>query len=404
MLYQINLREVTYALSEALDYVGIDDTMHGKRVAYIACEIAKKLGWRQSKLDKLILMAMLHDCGVSSDVAHHSIISHLDWEDSQIHCAKGASVLQGVPLYQEFADVIAFHHTHWEQFLPQIDEDIKLSANLIFISDRIDAMRSQFGAHLTHEKEYIRSTIQKYTPSMFAPKITQAFSEISATDTFWYYLEADPIHYYFSEWIEHGEIETVPFDFLKSIAGMFAKIVDAKESEAQPHTPIVASLARTMAELCNLPLREQEQIELAALLHDLGKLRIPDAIMGKNISLSDDEKVRIRRQGFDAHIILRQIKGFERIVQIIFAYHKTLKQEECPSLNGNETIPLEASILVIAHKLQTLLQNADENSFKGNLEVANLLQKMGNEYQLNPLILDKIKSHFETCYKKDVHL
>jgi len=35
MLYQLNLREVTYALCEALDYVGIDDIKHGKRVAYI---------------------------------------------------------------------------------------------------------------------------------------------------------------------------------------------------------------------------------------------------------------------------------------------------------------------------------------------------------------------------------
>lgn len=33
--------EVTYALSEALDYVGIDDAMHGKRVAYMAVEVAK---------------------------------------------------------------------------------------------------------------------------------------------------------------------------------------------------------------------------------------------------------------------------------------------------------------------------------------------------------------------------
>ena len=54
MLYQLNLREVTYALCEALDYVGIDDIKHGKRVAYIACEIAKKLGWRQSKLDNRV--------------------------------------------------------------------------------------------------------------------------------------------------------------------------------------------------------------------------------------------------------------------------------------------------------------------------------------------------------------
>lgn len=78
MLYQLNLREVTYALSEALDYAGIDDINHGKRVAYIAYEIGRKLGWRQSKLDTLMLMAMLHDCGVIFTDEHHCLTSHLD--------------------------------------------------------------------------------------------------------------------------------------------------------------------------------------------------------------------------------------------------------------------------------------------------------------------------------------
>ena len=85
---QLNLRELTYALSTALDYVSIDDTTHGKRVAYIACEIGKKLGWRQSKLDKVMLMAMLHDCGVSSTEMHDCLINYLDWEDSYLHCAR----------------------------------------------------------------------------------------------------------------------------------------------------------------------------------------------------------------------------------------------------------------------------------------------------------------------------
>jgi len=66
MIYNVNLREVSYALSEALDYVGIDDTMHGKRVAFMSAEVAKKLGWSESRIDDIIMLGMLHDCGVSS--------------------------------------------------------------------------------------------------------------------------------------------------------------------------------------------------------------------------------------------------------------------------------------------------------------------------------------------------
>jgi len=354
MLYQLNLREVTYALSEALDYVGIDDIMHGKRVAYIACEIAKKLGWRQSKLDKLMLMAMLHDCGVSSTGVHHAIISQLDWEDSYVHCATGASLLQDVPFYDGFAEVIALHHTHWEKFFPYINEEMKLYANLIYLADRVDALRSQFGAHLSHEKETIRSLIQTHTPSMFSPKLCEAFNEISHRDTFWYYLDALVLPYYFKDWIDQGEIQDISFDLLKKIALMFAGIVNAKIPKEPHHTLNVASLARFVSQRYNLSLHDQETIELCSLLHDLGKLRIPDSLVIKTTPLSDEEHIRLRRQGFDAQIILGQIKGFEKITKIVTFSHELLNAKEKLLPYQVANMPLEVRILSLANTLDTM--------------------------------------------------
>lgn len=406
MLYQLNLRELTYALSEALDYVGIDDTMHGKRVAYIACEIGKKLGWRQSKLDKIMLMAMLHDSGVSSTGVHHAIISNLDWEDAQTHCDKGARLLKNVPIYCDFAEVIALHHTHWERFLPHIDEEIKLCANLIYLSDRIDALRSQFGAHLSHEKEYIRSIIQKHTPSMFAPKLSEAFVEISQTDTFWYYLESKYTHYYFRNWLDQGEIQAVPFDLLKKIALMFAGIVDDKlASTHQHHTLGVASLARYLSQLCELSQGDQEIIELAALFHDLGKLRIPDAIACKNTPLSDEENIRIRRHGFDAQIILQQIKGFEAIAKIVSMHHETLDAKGYPSKLSAENIPLEARILSIANTFENLIQQKrTQNTTRLEANDAyEALERLVKDHKLDATIVEKMAVHLEDCYEKTVH-
>lgn len=403
MLYQLNLREVTYALSESLDYVGVDDIQHGKRVAYIACEIGKKLGWRQSKLDKIMLMAMLHDCGVTLTDAHHSIMSHLDWEDSQLHCAKGAHLLQSVPIYSEFSKIIAFHHTHWEQFLPQIEDEVKVCANLLFLSDRIDALRSQFGAHLSHEKEYIRSIIQKYTPQLFAPQVSDAFLEISHEDFFWYSLESDPLHYYLSAWVEKGKIETVPFDLLKSIACMFAEIVDAKEHRAPHSSLMIASLAQNIAELCHFSLREQEEIELAALVQNLGKLRIPDAILGKNTSLSDDERMKIKRQGFDTQIILHQIKGFEYITKIISFYYKEIAAQNSITcqVSAQNTLPVEAAILMMANTFHMLQNDAAPRAITCEKIDAMINAIAQKSHQLEAHTLDDITSYLKSCYAKE---
>lgn len=406
MLYQLNLRELTYVLSEALDYVGIDDTGHGKRVAYIACEIGKKLGWRQSKLDKIMLMAMLHDSGVSSTDVHHTLMSHLDWEDAQTHCAKGARLLKNVPIYSDFAEVIALHHTHWERFMPQIDEETKLCANLIYLSDRIDALRSQCGAHLHHEKESIRAMIQKHTPSMFAPKLSEAFVEISQTDTFWYYLESEYIHYYFRDWLDQGEIQAVPFDLLKKISLMFASIVDDKLAHAhQHHTLGVASLARYLSQLCELSLRDQEIIELAALFHDLGKLRIPDTIACKNTPLSDEENIRIKRHSFDAQIILQQIKGFEGIAKIVSMHHETLDAKGYPAKLSAENIPLEARIVSTANTFENLIQQRHIQTttrIEAN-DAYEMLESLVKDHKLDATIVEKMAMHLEECYEKTVH-
>ncbi|ATB70358.1 HD domain protein [Sulfurospirillum diekertiae] len=400
MYHQLNLREVTYVLTEALDYVGINDIHHGKRVAYIAHEIGKNLGLRQSKLDKIMLMAMLHDCGVSLTDVHNSIVNNLDWEDSQIHSERGAKLLQSVPIYSEFSDIIALHHTHWEHFLPQIDSDIKLYANLIYLSDRIDALRSQFGAHLSQEKEYIRSIIRTYTPELFAPKLCEAFIELSHTDFFWHYLESDPLHYYFKEWVEKGKIETVHFSLLKSIASMFANIVDAKDHSNQHHTLMVASLARTIAGLCHLSIGEQDEIELAALFQNLGKLRIPDAILKKSTSLSDDEQIKIRRQGFDTQVILRQIKGFDYITKIISSYYKEMMstlQGKTYQTKQNTLIPLETSILMIANTFLTQLHNATKESITP-AEIETLLDTLITQsHQLEIPMKEEIALYLK-CY------
>jgi response regulator RpfG family c-di-GMP phosphodiesterase len=391
MIYQLNLREVTYALSEALDYVGIDDIMHGKRVACIACEIAKKLGWRQSKLDKVMLMAMLHDCGVSSTGVHHAIVSQLDWEDAYVHCAIGASLLHDVPFYDGFAEIIAFHHTHWEAFEFQIDEEMKLYANLIYLSDRIDALRSQFGAHLSHEKETIRTIIQTHSPSMFAPKLCEAFVEISHRDSFWYYLDSFALPYYFKDWIDQGEIQAIHFDELKKIAMMFAGIVNAKISYDAQHTVRLASLARFIARLYNLSLRDQETVELCALLYDLGKLRVPDVLVTKTAPLSDEEHIRIRRQGFDAQIILGQIKGFEKIAKTVSLYHEAQNAKEKGIVDDETSKPLEVRILTFAHTIDALMPLQKS-------EMVETLEAVISEHQLDPIIVPYIATYLDSYH------
>jgi response regulator RpfG family c-di-GMP phosphodiesterase len=184
---------------------------------------------------------------------------------------------------------------------------------------------------------------------------------------------------------------------------MFANIVDAKDHSNQHQSFMVASLARDIAELCHLSIREQDEIELAALFQNLGKLRIPDAILEKNTSLSDDEQIKIRRQGFDTQIILRQIKGFDYIAKIISFYYKAISTQKGLSSQTKETIvtPIEASILMIANTFQTRLHDSAQNTLTPT-EIDAILNKITDKsQQFEVHMLEDIASYLKSCSKKE---
>jgi len=398
MAYRLNLREVTYALSEALDFVGIDDTLHGKRVAFISAEIGKRLGWGQSRIDDIIMMGMLHNCGVSSTDVHNHLVNTFDWEDSQIHCERGGSLLQKVTIYHQYAPAILYHHTHWKNFPDSVDSQTKENANLIFIADRIDALRVEVGFTTLHEKNEIRSTIQQFADTMFSPLFIDAFLEVSNSDSFWLYLEPEPLNGYLNEWIEIGNNEPVEFDLLKNIAMMFAKVVDAKSTFTAEHTYGVAALARYLSQLYNLSQEEQERIELAAFFHDLGKLRVADAILNKPGPLNEEERAHMNRHGFDSHIILQKIKGFHEIAKIASLHHETLDAQGYPYHLSADQIPVEARILTVADIFQALVQNRPYRSGLNPHEAYRILDQMTDEHKLDPSVTALLYGHLEKCY------
>lgn len=399
MKYVLNFREVTYALSEALDYVGIDDTMHGKRVGYMSAEVAKRLGWSSERIDRILLIGMLHDCGVSSTDVHHHLVSELDWDNSQTHCIRGASLLKKVPFYTDYTDVILYHHTHWDEFSSSVSLETKQEANLIYLTDRVDALRVQLGSSTLQEKANVRATIQKYAGEMFAPELVDAFVEVSLADSFWYYLEIESLEGYYDDWINMTEPSEVMFDDLKSVAMMFADVVDAKSPFTSKHTYGVAALARHLSGLYGLSERQQERIELAAFFHDLGKLRVADAILHKAGPLNEEERSQMNRHGFDSNMILRKIKGFHEIAQIASMHHETLDAKGYPYHLHGDQIPTEARILSIADIFQALVQDRPYRMGMSAEAALGVLDSMRDDLKLDGSIVEIVRQNLESSYR-----
>jgi len=360
-MLNVDLRQAVIALADALNLVGIDEHQHGERVAYMATTCARKLGWSNQAIDDIFHTGLLHDCGVSSSVMHKKLIAEMDWEGSELHCILGEYYLRNFPPLAYLAPVIRYHHTHWNE-LQQLDlpQEIRQSANLIYLVDRVDALRVQIknnpdiAPYTT--TDVIRERIADAADKHFSPVLVEAFLAVSNNDAFW--LDMEPLRLTdFMAQMQHDRAPRLShYDDVRKLASIFAHIVDAKSSYTYDHSLGVSRVAKRIAELLDLPIPRVNEIELAGLLHDLGKLGVPDEILDKKGPLTAEESTIMHRHSYESFRILNRIKGFERIAQWAGNHHETLLGDGYPFHHEETELTIEARLIAVADIFQALAQ------------------------------------------------
>ncbi len=128
----------------------------------------------------------------------------------------------------------------------------------------------------------------------------------------------------------------------------FAEAIDAKDKYTQGHSLRVAAYSRELARRMGLPDDEQERIYYIALLHDIGKIGIPDSILNKPDKLTPEEDEIIRTHPIIGGRILENFTAIKGITAGAKYHHERLDGKGyCEGLSG-EQIPREARIIGVA--------------------------------------------------------
>jgi len=382
---EIDLRQAIYALTDALDLVGVDEVGHGKRVGFMAMECSRLLPLSHEERFKLFHAALLHDCGVSSTRVHRHLVEEMEWDNAEEHCVVGSELLRSFPPLAPLAPIIRYHHRHWE-FLEGVglSEQEALFANLIFLVDRVDSLTApHYGKDLLMARQNTCKRIAGYRGTLFAPQLVDAFLQAASAEAFWLAMEPPHLERYLAEMEREHQPLPIGFTELKQLARIFAHIVDAKSHFTVEHSEGVASLARYLAEQSGLSEEQCEKVEVAGLLHDLGKLKVPDEILDKPAPMSEEERSVMLRHSFESYQILRRIHGLEEIA-LWAAYH-----HEMPAGNGYpfhasaKEITKEARIIAVADVFQALAQDRPYRDGMPYPKIVEMLQEFVSEGHLD---------------------
>ncbi|MCA0189101.1 MAG: HD domain-containing protein [Proteobacteria bacterium] len=376
MSINADLRHVIHALSDALDLVGVDDVAHGKRVGIMAAACARGAGLPGDEADFLFDLGLLHDIGVSSTRTHTHLVERFDWEGSQVHCQVGDALLSAFPPLAAMALPVRYHHTRWDALKGlAVAPGVARQANLIFLVDRVDALSAPHYADssLLNATAGIRSTIAGHAGSYFDPALVELFLEVSRTEAFWLSLEPRAVQVCLLERRDRNLPWPASMTELRQLASIFARIVDAKSPFTAEHSLGVARLARYLAERLQVSPGNCDKLEIAGLLHDLGKLRVPDEILDKPSALDERERHIINTHSFETYQILRNIAGFEEIARWAAYHHEEPDGSGYPFRVGVAAMPLEARILRVADIFQAMVQ---DRPYRRGLSAAAVLDFM----------------------------
>lgn len=399
--FKVNLNETIYYLSNSLNLVGGNQVEHGKRVAFMAVECAKALDWSEQYKEDLFLAAILHDCGVSKTDTYKRIIN-LQGSNAGNHCSKGAELLSASPPLAYLSDCILHHHVDWSE-LKAIDlpDQVKLAANCINMLDTIDFLALHFQRdeeNILLNKDKIRKKIVREKGKALNPELVDVFMLISEPESFWLALDMGGYSGCIKSWVEKKERRDVDFADLKSVVLIYSRMVDAKNFYTKNHSEGVANLSRYLGGLFELSEHTCDKLELAGLLHDLGKLRLPDYILDKLGDLTEEEFLLVKRHSFDTYDILKDIHGFEEIAQWAAYHHERIDGSGYPFRYSNNQLSLESRIVAVADVFQSCSQNRAHRERLLPVDVLNVLKQEMSAGTLDKDCVLMVARNFDSCW------
>jgi len=142
------------------------------------------------------------------------------------------------------------------------------------------------------------------------------------------------------------------------IAEVLIAILKARDDYTAEHSRRVAEYSVAIAERMGLGEEEVRKVKLAALLHDFGKIGVPDSILRKPDKLTEDEFKVITAHPTLSADILAQIPGMDEIARIIVHHHEAWDGRGYPDGLKGEEIPIESRIIAVAETIDILIHGS----------------------------------------------
>jgi len=161
------------------------------------------------------------------------------------------------------------------------------------------------------------------------------------------------------------------------LAAAMVVLLDSKDEYTAQHSAAVAMYCRDMAAGLGLPEEEAEALHLAGLLHDLGKVGTPDAVLRKTAKLNDDDWDYLRQHPEKGAEVLSHLANYQDVADIVRYHHERLDGSGYPRGVTSEQIPEPSKILAVADSYHAMTSDRPYRDAMSSFEAMNELRRIG---------------------------
>lgn len=169
---------------------------------------------------------------------------------------------------------------------------------------------------------------------------------------------------------------------------VFANLVELRESANSGHVRKVADYARAIAQQCKMTETEIQDVYYAALLHDVGKLGLPDNLVNRAyILLGPEERIRFERHAADGQAALASLEPLQKAAEYIRSHHERYDGKGYPDGLAGSAISMGARILAVVSDYDSLQSGMlMEGNF--NYQEARTFLSVSRNQRYDPQIVD----------------
>ncbi|SHI37163.1 HD domain-containing phosphohydrolase [Desulfofundulus thermosubterraneus] len=373
----IDLARLLVNLSLALDFSRRGLMRHHQRVALVALRIGEAAGISFEERLDLFKAAIIHDAGAVT-WPEKDALEAFDIRDPWEHCRRGYQFVSDVDILAPAAEIILSHHDRWRGDNPsgKAGAGIPLAARIIHLADRLDVLLTD-REYILDQREPIIKQIQLLSGRVFDPDLVEIFMRLARAESFWLDITAPCLTENLLGLVGR-QIFIVDLTQLMPVARLFARVIDAKSPFTHRHSRGVAAVARHLARHMGMSEGECLLMEMAGLLHDLGKLTVPESILEKPGRLTEKEFNRIKQHTYYTYWLLRPFDDQLSLARWAAYHHEKLNGQGYPFRLAGSQLCLGSRIMAVSDMFTAL---KEDRPYRPGLPWHHIERIIGNQVQ-----------------------